>query len=269
MFNFYLFNKSYEKADCALLEENLRILNDLVIVEREEEDFFWKNDSIWYCNTADGIFSDVVFSKIQDKQLSQHVIPRLFQVISSIPEEFLSLDEFDRSRFRIYNAFYGMIFDDPVSDRYITDKDTYSTFKTKYLFDVTHKSLWERRDLLFSRVILCPDVEKNLKTIGNAYLKQILKKLLTLDRYAIKEWTCGKFNYENANRHSSLTISPESKATMSQEKYKYIRSFKMPDGSIECFDLHIKTGDLRIYFYPKDERLYVGYIGTHLPTVMY
>ena len=269
MFNFYLYNKSYEKANAAQIEENLKVLNDLVIAERANEDFFWKNDSIWSCNTKEGNFSDVVFSKIHDRQLSQQVIPRLLQTIPSIPEEFSSIDEFIGSSYKIYNAFYGAVFDDPSLINYVTDRKTYSAYKNKYLYEITPKTLWERKEILFSNLILCPDVESNLKTVGAKYLHQILNRLLELDKYAATKWLNGDFDYCAANKQTSLRISPESKETMKQEKYRNMRMFKMPDGTNKCFDLHIKTGDFRFYFHPENRKVYIGYIGSHLPTIRY
>ena len=267
MFNFYLFNKSYEKANTAQIENNLQVLNDLAIVEHKEEDFFCYSESLWDIDTADGNFSEVVFSKIQDRQLSQLVIPRLFPSMTSIREEFSSLEEFDQSNYHIYNAFYGVIFDEPQSERYIIDKETYAKFKEKCLWEITFKTLWERKEILFSRLILCPGVEDDLKDIGAKYLPQIVSRLTALDKFAEAQWLDGEFDYWKASNMTSLRISPESKETMKQEKYSNQRLFKTPDGSTKCFDWHIKTGDLRIYFYPENKKVFVGYIGKHLATV--
>jgi len=266
MFNFYLCNKSYEKANAVQIEENLRVLNDLVFAERAEEDSFLKNDSIWNCNTVDGNFYEVISSRIPDKQLRQQVLPKLLNSIASIPQEFTSLEDFDKC-YKIYNAFYGIIFDGPLSERYITNKETYSAFKKKYLWDIDAKSLWERKEILFSRLILCPGVEGDLEKIGSSYLFQIVSRLVALDKYAATKWLIGEFNYREANRSTSLSISPESEGTM--KKYYNERIFKMPDGTTRCFELHIKTGELRFHFYPENSKIYIGYIGKHLPTVKY
>ena len=55
---------------------------------------------------------------------------------------------------------------------------------------------------------------------------------------------------------------------MSDPKKKQMRLFKLPNGKTECFELHIKTGDLRFHFFPDNNslKIYIGYIGTHLPT---
>jgi len=266
MFNFYLYNKSYEKANTVEIQENLRVLNDLVFVERSREDFFCKNESIWDYKTVDGDFLEVIFSKIPDKQLRQQVLPKLFSAITSIPEEFVNLEEFDKC-YKIYNAFYGVIFDIPSSERYITNKETYSIFKKKCLWDITANSLWERKEMLFSRLILCPHIENDLKKIGSMYLSQIVSRLIALDKYADTKWISGEFNYKDANNSTSLIIHKESDRTM--DKYGNKRLFKMPDGTPKYFELHIITGELRFHFYPENYKIYIGYIGPHLPTVKY
>jgi len=268
MFNFYLYNNSYEKANATRIEENLQVLNDLAVAERKEEDLFMFSESLWEIDTADGNFADVVFSKI-DKQLGQLVIPRLFRTITAIQEEFSNLEEFDQSNYRTYKAFYGVVFDKPVSERYIVNKETYKNYKEKCLRDVTPKTLWERRGILFSRLILCPRVEDDLKTLGVAYIAKILDRLTALDKFAQTQWLAGEFNYQQAKNMTYLEISPESESTMKQEKLSNMRLCKTPDGSTKCFNWHIKTGDLRLYFYPENKKIFIGYIGKHLPTVKY
>ena len=70
-----------------------------------------KHDSIWDIETADGNFSEVIFSKLQDEQLQYTVLPIMFQAINTIEDEILSLDQFDEE-YEIYNAFYGINFHD-------------------------------------------------------------------------------------------------------------------------------------------------------------
>jgi hypothetical protein len=240
----------------------------LVISERKGDDSFLKHDSIWNIKTIDGEFGEVVFSKLEDQFLSQIVLPKLFNAIDSIPNEIKNFEEFD-SLFKIYNAFYGINFTGFDSKRCITDKSSYVEFRKNHLWDLTPESLWERRKVLFSRIVLCANVENDIKKIGGTYLEQIVNKLKELDKYLVIYWTEGLFNYKDANEKAPLNISPESKKTMEQEKYYNQRLFSMPDGRKLCFDLHIKTGNLRFHFYPENGKVYVGYIGKHLDTYKY
>ncbi len=265
MFNYYLSNTSYLAVATRSIEENLRDLNDLVVDERNDDDSFLYHSSIWYIETAEGSFADVVFSKLEDEHLRNSVLPRMFQSIESVEKEILSFDQFDKA-YCIYNAFYGVHFVDINLERCVTNKETYAAFRQKFLWEVTPNSFWARRESLFLRVILCNNIEDNIKTVGGKYLQQILNKLHELDKYINNHWTTGNFNYKDANLKTSLNISPESKITMEQDKYRNQRIFSMPDGRRECFELHIKTGEFRFHFFPENGNVYIGYIGKHLDT---
>jgi len=265
MFNFYLSKIGYESASSLEIEDNFILLNEIVIEDPTPEDSFLKNENIWNLITKEGVLGDVVFSQFNDRQFASSVVPKLIESIKSIDEEFTTLDELDNSHYRIYNSFYGAKFDYP-NKRHISDKRKYEQFKNENLWDLTPNTFWERRGQLFSKIVLCPSIENDLKTIGGTYLNQIKYKLVELDKYVSKYWKKDKFDYGDANEKSSLNISPESKQTMSQEKYRNQRMFKLPDGRNECFELHIKTGNLRFHFFPEDCKIYIGYIGKHLNT---
>lgn len=129
--------------------------------------------------------------------------------------------------------------------------------------------LWSKREELFPHLILCGDTDKQLlkNTLTGKILGQVYDKLKTFDSVA-EEWKKGngEFDHNWATENYPLTISPESESTMN--KYDKARRFKLPDGSFEIFELHIKfQNEIRIHFYPKTEtrEIFVGYIGKHLP----
>ena len=127
--------------------------------------------------------------------------------------------------------------------------------------------VWEKRAEFFSNLILCGDVQSQLRKVGMSnYLTQIIDRLRTLDAFVAK-WETGPFSIEQLNIQTNLRVSGESASTMS--KFSGQRRFRLPDGRRELFELHIKVGDLRFHFYPDEEegKVYVGYIGPHLPTV--
>ncbi|MDR0567006.1 MAG: hypothetical protein LBG47_08250 [Prevotellaceae bacterium] len=271
MFNYYLYHRSYENSAAQEIERNLQDLNEIVFCERRENEHFFKHDeTIWGVKTADGIFGEVVFSKIADKQFSNSVIPKLFNAIDAIEKEILSFDDFD-NLYKTYNAFYGINFANLNLDtqRCLRSKEAYKTFRAKFLWELTPASLWERREQLFSKIILCPSVEEQIKTIGASYIAQIASTLRKLDEYAVQYWEKGSFSYDDANKKAALNISPESETTMSQNKYRNQRVFSMPDGRKECFELHIKVRDIRFHIFPEGGKIYIGYIGKHLNTAKF
>lgn len=264
MFNYYVFNPSYVNAALDVLEDNLQTLQTL-FSERDDNETFLKHDSLWDIAVADGTFAAVVFSRFQDKQFSIQVLPHLLQQITSIEPPINTIAEFN-NRYRIYNAFYGINFQGIPADSCICDLASYNTFIENNNWELTPETFWERREELFSRIVLCANVKAQIRTIGGMYLEQIIDKIRELDNYVVNNWNEGNFNYRNANNNAALNISPESNSTMQQQELVNMRVFSLPDGRRECFELHIKTGNLRFHFYPENFTIYIGYIGNHLPT---
>lgn len=126
--------------------------------------------------------------------------------------------------------------------------------------------VWEKRTELFPNLILCGDVKGQLKKAGmSSYLTQIIDRLRTLDAF-VANWKTGAFDLSGLQKQTNLNVSGESDSTM--RLYSGQRKFKLSNGRRETFELHIKTGDLRFHFYTDNQemKVYIGYIGPHLPT---
>lgn len=265
MFNFYLANIGYENATISEIEESFIILND-IINKKEEYEKFLMNDSLYELPTIEGNFWDIIYSKFSDKQFIQITLPKLLNSIKSVDDIFSNLEQMDSHiNFQnMHNSFYGAKFTIE-NERHIDSCEKYYKFLDDKKWDINYKTLWERRELLFEKIVLCPDVESHLKNTIS-HFSQIKQTLKELERYCKENWTIGSFSYQDA-RKKGLDISPESDSTMKQEKFKNARKFKLPDGRTECFELHLKLGDVRIHIFPDNLKIYVGYIGTHLSTV--
>lgn len=264
MFNYYLFNPSYLNASTKELEDNLQTLQQ-IYTSRKSYEKFLKNDSIWDVIVEDGSFAEVAFSCFEDKQFAFQVLPNLMEQLTSIEPPIDTIIDFN-NRCKIYNAFYGLNFKDVPLDFCIFDLPSYNLFFEKNNWDLTPQSFWQRKEDLFSKVVLCSDVKGQIEAIGGTYLEQIVAKIRELDNYVKNNWNEGGFSYRDANKSSALNISPESSSTMQKEELKNLRYFSLPDGRRECFELHIKTGNLRFHFYPENFQIYIGYIGHHLKT---
>ncbi|EPE01661.1 hypothetical protein [Capnocytophaga sp. oral taxon 336] len=268
-FNFYLANIGYEKASITELEESFITLNKIAVTEAKPEDTFLKSKTFFEINTSEGSLSEILFSqdsKFKNKELSKWVLPKMLGKINEIEASFETLNEIDIHCPDEYNAFWGACFEEE-NERHIDAEEKYHSFKEQKVQEITKGiEIWERRSLLFKRIELCPGVKTQLKSIG--YTEQILEKLRILDKYCQDYWIGGSFIYNDANQRVALKISPESDPTMNDAKKKQMRMFKLPNGKTECFELHIKTGDLRFHFFPDNNslKIYIGYIGTHLPT---
>ncbi len=120
--------------------------------------------------------------------------------------------------------------------------------------------IWENREEIFPNLIFCGDTQKQLGTFGikDKELRTIFEKLNVLDNYLANNT---QLNFDDLN----LDISPESSSTM--QKYGNLRQFRLLNGDIETFTLHIKLSNLRIHIFPNNKgKCYIGYIGKHLPT---
>ncbi len=95
--------------------------------------------------------------------------------------------------------------------------------------------LWERRLEFFPKLVLCGEVEKQLKQIGfSKQFGQIIERLRALNQVA-SGWLQGDFSYLEVNQTTNLRISPESEQTI--RRFGNERKFKLPDGHRKIHEL--------------------------------
>lgn len=266
MFNFYLATIGYENASIAELEESFITLNKIAVTDAKPEDTFLKSKTFFEINTSEGSLFEILFDQNSkfNKELKR-VILKMLGKINEFESSFETLDEIDTHYPQKSNAFWGACFEEE-NERHIDTEEKYHSFKEQRIKDIKQGiKIWERQSLLFKRIELCPGVEAQLKSVGS--IKQILRTLLLLDDYCVTSWNNGRFNYNEAMKfNSALDISTESTSTNNNSKKKQERLFKLPNGKTEYFDLHIKPKEnLRIYIFPDNLKIYIGYIGAHLP----
>lgn len=264
MFNFYLYNSSFEGESIKNIENSFICLNTIAVENVDEKEIYLMHNSLYTVQIELGIdFAQGIFSCI-NKEFISHALPILLHRIKTVKNPIQSLEDFDKD-YQQYNAFYGIRFEDE-NLRYITSIEEYEKFKKASILDITPENLWEKRLSIFKRLYFCNSVRKNIEDLGQSkYFAQVITRLLELDRYVDTNWNHGSFNYKDANKNSSLNISPESVSTMRNSTLKNKRIFSLPSGVSVCFELHIKTGDLRFHFYPVNKMVWIGYIGPHLP----
>lgn len=120
--------------------------------------------------------------------------------------------------------------------------------------DINISNFWDRKDELFrNKIILCDEVKKQIANLDNKIFIQALSILRDIDG-GIKD--LGDF-----------ITSGESLSVEQDKKLKKLREFKI-DGVKEYFQDHIKSlsNGYRIHYFEKNEKIYIGYIGKHLPT---
>ena len=119
---------------------------------------------------------------------------------------------------------------------------------------ITQNNFWIQREKSFpNKIIFCKEIEKQIKDIDKSVFEQAISILRDIesDKKKIRD-----YNY-----------SGESQSVKDDEKLKKLRCFTINDNKV-YFDKHIKSlpNANRIYFLEQDDKIYIGYIGKHLPT---
>ncbi len=138
--------------------------------------------------------------------------------------------------------------------------------KNRIHSNIDGRALWNQKDDLFPNLQFCSSVKNQLQSlsIGNLMLSPVTKRLFELQKYS-ESWTEGNFDAKKLSK-----TTPESEATL--QKYSQEHTFTCPDGENRIFSWHVRLTPLawRIYFYPEQpQKIIIGYIGNHLPTVKF
>jgi len=133
-------------------------------------------------------------------------------------------------------------------------KDFFNRLYKFVLSDIKPTNFWEKRDTIFSnKVVFCDSIKDQVKSIDYKIFKQAIMILQSIEN--------GVKTLDN------LIISGEGESVKTNPRLKSYREF-MVDGKKEFFDKHIKNlpNGYRIYYLEKYNKLYIGYIGKHLPS---
>jgi len=119
--------------------------------------------------------------------------------------------------------------------------------------NITQETFWGNRDTLFhDKIILCKEVEHQIKTLGKVKFHEALSILRDLEK--------------GFTQLSDYKISGEGQTVKGNPKLNKLRKFTINDTK-EFFWNHIKNfGDHRIHYIERGDKIYIGYIGPHLPT---
>lgn len=129
------------------------------------------------------------------------------------------------------------------------------------------QDLWEQQKALFPNLIFCRSVKDDLERAPHkAHIQRIIWKLVILDQYYGR--------YAVYQMKKIVNARTESDSVKNDPKLKKERLFTKPDGTKDYFYDHISfAGDYsgRIHYLPDDriKKIYIGYIGKHLPTEKY
>ena len=132
--------------------------------------------------------------------------------------------------------------------------DFFEVLEDEKRLEFSLSNFWTKRYEIFpDKILFVDEVEKQLEKLDS----RVFEKALAILR-----------DIETSKRVlEDFDISGEGETVSSNTKLRKLREFKL-DGKIEFFEKHIKNlpNGYRIYFLERDEKIYIGYIGKHLPT---
>ncbi len=122
---------------------------------------------------------------------------------------------------------------------------------------ITQNTFWQDRSQNFPNVLVfCTEVKAQIQKLDKIIFQQVISILRDIET---KRKLVTDFN-----------LSGEGETVCNSTELKKMRTFSIDDKKI-FFQNHIKSlpNGYRIYFLEKNEKIYIGYIGTHLPTKKY
>lgn len=131
--------------------------------------------------------------------------------------------------------------------------DFFKEIEEELKLEITQKNFWIRREEFFpDKILFCKEVRKQIEGLDTTIFKQAMSILRDVEsgRKVITDYK----------------YSPESQSVKNNFELKKFRFFTIDEEKV-YFDNHIKSlpNANRIYFLEKDGKIYIGYIGKHLP----
>jgi len=120
--------------------------------------------------------------------------------------------------------------------------------------EITQENFWDRREEFFpNKIVFCKEIEKQIENIDKVIFEQAISILRDVEsvRKLITDYN-----------HSG-----ESQSVKNDDSLRKQRLFTIEDNKV-FFENHIKSlpNANRIYFLEQGDRIFIGYIGKHLPT---
>ena len=156
-----------------------------------------------------------------------------------------TIDEYCRKSLNIPNISKNEHFEE--------HKDFFDRYEEWIKEGINRDNFFKKRDELFkNRVVICDEVEKQIKKIDTKIFSQALTILRDID---------------NGKALKEFVISGEGESVKSNPRLRSLRMFTI-NGKKEFFEKHIKnlSDGYRIHFFEQSDKIYIGYIGKHLLT---
>jgi len=133
-------------------------------------------------------------------------------------------------------------------------KDFFDNLEEEKRLNITQENFWDRREEFFpNKIVFCKEIEKQIENIDKVIFEQAIGILRDV---------------ESAKKLiTDYNHSGESQSVKNDDSLRKQRLFTI-EGKKVFFEHHIKSlsNANRIYFLEQGDRIFIGYIGKHLPT---
>lgn len=268
MYNYYIFPPSYDGASISELESNLKTLNVLIETESDVLDHFLYDASFWSVVLEDkNELVTAVFTSLQDEQFKRAILPRMLKRLTWCTTPFKDVNDLNANYTDYRNALWGIRFTDCALN-HLSSIEQYRNYRNLSIENIGPNQLLLNKTTIFKQLVITKDAERQIIGYGTSdKYKQIISHLKMLNTYICTYWHSGEFSLDSLNSNSGIVASDESDTVKQKEHLRRHRCFNLPKlGTTYCY-FHIKFGDIRIHFYPnkKNLKVYIAYIGKHLP----
>lgn len=131
-------------------------------------------------------------------------------------------------------------------------KEFFNELEIEKKLNIIQEIFWDRKDELFpNKIVFCKEVEEQIKSLDKTIFQQAISILRDIET--------------NKKQITDFNYSPESQSVKNDINLKKLRYFTVDSEKI-YFDNHLKFSSHKIYFLEKQDKIYIGYIGKHLPT---
>ena len=132
-------------------------------------------------------------------------------------------------------------------------EDFFNQIEDEIKLGISQKNFWEQREIFFpNKIIFTVEIKKQIDKIDPVIFRQAVGILRDID--------------SNKKNITDYNHSPESQSVENNPMLKKDRMLTIDDRKV-FFTNHLKNlpNGYRIYFLEKDTKIYIGYIGKHLP----
>ncbi len=130
----------------------------------------------------------------------------------------------------------------------------FNDLENEIKLDINQNNFWDNRKGFFpKKIVFCKELEKQVKKIDKNIFEQVISILRDVEN--------------NKKLITDYNHSGESSTVHTNPRLKKLRKFNFRFLTL-CFDNHIKSlpNAHRIYFLEHKKKVYIGYVGKHLPT---